>query len=206
MSLKGVSCRLQRANCMDTQAARCRWVVKRLKFIMAGIFTLWTGPNVAWAVRKTGHLLLVWITAAATIHSWVLWGIVSTSLSQQAHWISSDFRRMTPDNTDASSPMNILLSWISQLTVCCKKLAHWGRVTHKCVGKLTIIGSDNGLSPRRRAIIWTNAGILLIGPLGTNFSEISLGIQPFSAKKMHLKMSSAKWRPVSFGLNVLKTQ
>ena len=44
---------------------------------------------------------------------------------------------------------------------------------HICVGKLTIIGPDNGLSPgRRQAIIWTNAGILLIGPLGTNFSEM----------------------------------
>ena len=38
-------------------------------------------------------------------------------------------------------------------------LTHWGRVTHICVGKLTIIGSDNGLSPeRRQAIIWTNIG------------------------------------------------
>ena len=46
-------------------------------------------------------------------------------------------------------------------------LTHWGRVTHICVGKLTIIGSDNGLAPgRRQAIIWTNAGILLIRPLG----------------------------------------
>ena len=52
-------------------------------------------------------------------------------------------------------------------------ITHWGRVTHIWVGKLTIIGSDNGLSPgRRQAIIWTNAGLLLIGPLGTNFSEI----------------------------------
>ena len=42
---------------------------------------------------------------------------------------------------------------------------HWGRVTHICINKLTIVGSDNGLSPgRRQAIIWTNAGILLIGP------------------------------------------
>ena len=33
-------------------------------------------------------------------------------------------------------------------------LTHWGRVTHICVGNLTIIGSDNGLSPgRRQAII-----------------------------------------------------
>ena len=83
-------------------------------------------------------------------------------------------------------------------------LTHWGRVTHICVGKLTIIGSDNGLSPgRRQAIIWNNAGILLIGPSGTNFSEILFGIQTFSFRKMHLKMSSAKWRPFCLGLNVL---
>ena len=54
---------------------------------------------------------------------------------------------------------------------------HWGQVTHICVSKLTIIGSDNGLSPgRRQAIIWTNAGILLMRPLGTNFSEILIEI------------------------------
>ena len=63
-------------------------------------------------------------------------------------------------------------------------------MTHICVGNLTIIGSDNGLSPgRRQAIIWTNAGILLIWSLGTNFSEIQIGIQTFSYEKMHLKMS-----------------
>ena len=60
------------------------------------------------------------------------------------------------------------------------ELTHWGRVTHICVGKLTIIGSDNG---RRQAIIRTNAGIVLIGPLRTNFSEIVIGIQTFSLKK-----------------------
>ena len=83
-------------------------------------------------------------------------------------------------------------------------LCHWGRVTHIYVSKLTIIGSDNGLSPcRRQAIIWTNAGILLIRTLGTNFSEILSKIPSFSFKKMHLKMSSAKWRPFCLGLNVL---
>ena len=60
-------------------------------------------------------------------------------------------------------------------------LSHWGRVTHICVGNLTIIGLDKGLSPgRRQAITWTNTGILFIGPLGTNFSEISIGIPTFS--------------------------
>ena len=44
------------------------------------------------------------------------------------------------------------------------KLTHWDRVTHICISKLTIIGSDNGLLPgQRQAIIWTNARILLIG-------------------------------------------
>ena len=77
-------------------------------------------------------------------------------------------------------------------------------MTHICVSKLTISGSDNGLSPgRRQAIIWTNARLLLIGSLGTNFIEILIGIQTFSFKKMHLKISSAKWRPFCLGLNVL---
>ena len=58
-------------------------------------------------------------------------------------------------------------------------------MTHIWVGKLTIIGSDNGLSPgQRQAIIWTNAGILLIGHLGTNFSEILIEINTFSFKKI----------------------
>ena len=82
-------------------------------------------------------------------------------------------------------------------------LTHWGRVTHICVSTLTTIGCDNGLSPgRRQAIIWTNARILLIGPLGTNFSEILIEIYTFSSTKMHLKMSSGKWLPFCLGLNV----
>ena len=56
-------------------------------------------------------------------------------------------------------------------------LTYWSRMTHICVSKLKIIGSDNGLSHGRcQAIIWTNAGILLIGPLGTNFSEILIAV------------------------------
>ena len=77
-------------------------------------------------------------------------------------------------------------------------------MTHICVGKLTIIGWDNGLLPdRRQAIIWTNDGILLIGPWGTNFSEILIEILTFSFKKMRLKVSSAKRWPFCLGLNVL---
>ena len=83
-------------------------------------------------------------------------------------------------------------------------LTHWGQVTHICVSKSTIIASDNGLSPDRcQAIIWTNAAILQIGLLRTNFSEILMEIQTFSFRKIYLKRSSAKWRPSCLSLNVL---
>ena len=81
-------------------------------------------------------------------------------------------------------------------------LSYWGRVTHICVSKLTITGSNNGLSPgRRRAIIWTDAGILLIRPRVTN-SEILIEIHTFSLDNIRLKMSSAKCCPFCLGLNV----
>ena len=74
----------------------------------------------------------------------------------------------------------MILNWLA----CLYRFTHWGRATHICVGKITIIGSDNGLLPgRRQAIIWTNAWILLIGPIGTNFSEILIGIQHFHSGK-----------------------
>ena len=76
-------------------------------------------------------------------------------------------------------------------------------MTPICVGKLTIISSENGMSPGgHQTIICTNVGILLIRPSGTNFSEseILIGIQMSSFKKMYLKVSSAKWRPFYLGL------
>ena len=84
-------------------------------------------------------------------------------------------------------------------------LTHWGRVTHIwCISRTATIVSDNGLSPGwRQAIIWTNAGILLNGPLGTNFCGMLIGIQTFSFKRMLLKMASVKWRPFCLDLHVL---
>ena len=58
---------------------------------------------------------------------------------------------------------------------------------------VVLVGSDNGLSLGwHQVIIWTNAGLLLIGPLGTNFSEILIEIYTFSFKKRDLKMLSEK--------------
>ena len=74
-------------------------------------------------------------------------------------------------------------------------LAHWGRVTHICVSKLTIIDSDNGLSPcRRQAITWTNVGILLTGPPGTTFNGILIESHTFSLKKIHFISFFVFWK------------
>ena len=52
------------------------------------------------------------------------------------------------------------------------------------------------MSPvRHQAFIWTNAALLSIGLLGTNFSEIQIWILLFSFKKIHLKCCLSKWGP-----------
>ena len=63
-----------------------------------------------------------------------------------------------------------------------KGLTHLPPVPHMSVNWVSI-GSDNGLSPiQHQAIIQTNAGLLSIGPLGTNFSEI-LNYKTFHSRK-----------------------
>ena len=80
------------------------------------------------------------------------------------------------------------------------------RVTHICISKVTIIGSNNGLLPgRHQAIIWTNAGILFNGSLRRNFSEILIETSIFSLKKMYSKISSGNLQPFCLGLNMLST-
>ena len=108
---------------------------------------------------------------------------------------------------------NAMDIWSTQriLMACC--LTHWGRVTHICISQIIIIGSESGLSPdRRQAIIRNNDGILLFGPLGRNFSEISVEIYSFSFENMpiwkclenggHLVSASIS----CLGLNVLTTR
>ena len=150
---------------------------------------------------------MVQITLAIHINS----TFIISSLRLQDVWMTeywiffSNFRVLCKSMHDVNA---LYKSSLRQPRQPCYKLAlntsltHWGRETHICVGKLTSIASDNGSSPsRRQAIIWINAGILLIRPLGTNFSEILIEIHTFSFKKMHLKMSSAKRWPFCLGLN-----
>ena len=90
---------------------------------------------------------------------------------------------------------------------CCI-IVNWtlsNKLQSNCIQNLnifTIIGSDNGLLPCQcQAIIWTNAGMLLIRPLATNFCEISIEIHIFPLKKSIWKCR--KWRQFCLGLNVL---
>ena len=79
---------------------------------------------------------------------------------------------------------------------------HWGRVIHICVSKLTIIGSDNGLSPgRRETIIWFNVEIFN-WTIRNKCSQIVVEIYTFLFQKMYLKMSSAKSGPFCLSLKV----
>ena len=81
-------------------------------------------------------------------------------------------------------------------------------MTHIYVNKLTIMGSDNGLSPgRRQAIIWTNAGILSIGPLGINFSKkiyqnYNIFIQPNAFKSFVCELAAILSRPQCVKLHI----
>ena len=54
---------------------------------------------------------------------------------------------------------------------------------------------------QRQAIIWTNTGLWPTGSLGIHFIEICIKIQKIPFKKIHLKMSSAKWQPFCLVLN-----
>ena len=47
-----------------------------------------------------------------------------------------------------------------------------------------------GAKGRRQAIIWTSAGILLIGRLGTTFNKISIAIYTFSFKLLFALLSN----------------
>ena len=73
-------------------------------------------------------------------------------------------------------------------------LTHWGRVTHICVSKLTIIGSDNGLSPGRRHYLnqwWNIVNWTLGNKLRWNFNRNwNIFIQENAFENIVWKMAS----------------
>ena len=91
---------------------------------------------------------------------------------------------------------------ISAINMIYKPLTHWGRVTHICVSKLAIIAPDVAWSaPSHNLNQWWN----IVNSNHRNKRQWKLKRNHiFSFKKMHLKISAAKWRPFCLGLNVLK--
>ena len=81
-------------------------------------------------------------------------------------------------------------------------LSHLPLVPHICASvNYVSTGSGNGLSPIwHQAITWTDANLLSIGPLRTNFSELEIKIQNFLLMKMHLNMLSVKCHFVQRGM------
>ena len=65
-------------------------------------------------------------------------------------------------------------------------------VSTQCVSSTwvdkVIVDPDNGLlHAQHQGIIWTNVGLLLIGPLGTTSNEIWIKIQQFSLEENAFK-------------------
>ena len=135
---------------------------------------------------------------ATVIHSWhrsLSW-LQRWKICFPLHWKSSVIK-MSSRSFFFSSPAaleNVIMitygatsdDKVSTVPSLSFHLTHWCWRTHMFVSKLTIIGSDNGLSPRKRQpIIWTNAGILLIGRLAANFNEIVIEIHALSFTKIH---------------------
>ena len=159
------------------------------------------------------EIALIWISVDFTDDQSTLVQVMAWCRQATSHYLSQCWpRSLTPYGITRPQWVNFNLELFWVTTFHCltwmylfiHALTHWGRVTHICVSKQTIISSDNGLSlGRHQSIISTNDGILLIGSLGTNFSEILKEIYTFSFKKIRLKMSSGKWRPFCLGLNVL---
>ena len=106
-----------------------------------------SGSQCLWRVLRGS------ITLGSTRSSRLVWRITSRLMSRNG---------LIPIS---SVEQDSLITKVSGALYYCR-----GRVTHICVSDLTIIGSDNGLSPdRRQALIWINAWILLTGPFWDQF-------------------------------------
>ena len=91
--------------------------------------------------------------------------------------------------------------WTNGVPTSRPLLTHWGRVTHIWVGNVTIIGSDNGLSPGRRQIhylnqCWYSVNWTLRNKLQWNFNwNSNIFIRENALQNVVCKMASILPRP-----------
>ena len=78
-------------------------------------------------------------------------------------------------------------------------LTNWRRVTHICVSKFTIIGTDIGSAPvRHQAIIWTNVELMLIRPMGNRSRNSYIFFQENASEYVVCEMAAMLSRPQCF--------
>ena len=139
--------------------------------------------------RFVMHCLLSVSLSVLMGHIWPAWYINSYSSGLYSLWLL----HLGSELYNGANKNGAILKNIGNIE---RNLTHSGRVMHICVSKLTIIASENGVSPgRHQAIIWTNAEILLIGHLVKTIKwNLKHNLYIFM-QEMHFKMSSGKWRP-----------
>ena len=85
-------------------------------------------------------------------------------------------------------------------------LINWGRVTHICVSKINHHWSREWFVAWSAPSHYLNQCWIIVHWNLKNKLQWNLNkICTFTFKKMHLKMSSVKWRPFCLGLNMLRT-
>ena len=93
--------------------------------------------------------------------------------------------------------------WCHVASLGLNEITDWGRVTHICISKWTIIGSDNGFVTWSASSHYLNQCWNIINFTLKNRFQWLIKIHIFSFKKMHLKMLSAEWHLFCLGLNVI---
>ena len=133
---------------MQAGRIECNWISLH-NTCPKGYHPSWLG-SLCFACKKCDFVTLKWkITTSLNLISFALTYGCQVLSSSQAYALCKAYANQSIN----SSPLG-------------------GAYIYASVNPVSI-GSDNRLSPIRcQAIIWTNAGILSIGPLGTNFSEI----------------------------------
>ena len=157
--------------CGPTACMNHQWVKCELVILSSQSVTHWLKPPMTppWRQLTTSAYYREYrnytTVKSSTYNSCICPGNTKVPRHLQPSW----WRRLTGAYQGCPNPL-FDAEWSS---LRCQYLTHWSRVTHICVSNLTIIGSDNDLSPGRcQAIIWTYAGILSIEPLGTNLGNM----------------------------------
>ena len=145
-----------------------------------GVATIWTRSH-AWVIlcMRPANERRRYIVTSPLIgwahtqndHGSEKWPITKKSFGSRQIYLRNFIRKIVIHR-------NVFENFVSKISAY---LFSWTRCINSFrqsdASKLTIIASDNGLSPDRwQAIIWTNIGLLLIGTLETKFSEILIEI------------------------------